>query len=617
MERPHRTRGDVCSRFGGTRPANRYLARLAGALLAACFLPVSAVCAAEASSADGSTYAYTRGKTPALMDAGASALRVKASRSGSIRVFVELDHPMVLEGELPAEAGRIQAEQLRVAQNALITRALGAASPQHDLRTFRGIPFIAVTVTPPELEQLMADRDVFWIGEVSSARPAGISLTPVAARRGARAADYDFNVELIRAPYVWQQGLKGNGRVIAILDTGVNGDDPMLEGKILEEACFTSTSDGKPGCPNGTNRQFGPGAAAGCTKAICDHGMAVATVAAGREFQSAGTWLAGVAPSAKLFIANVFSKDGAAREDDVVEGLEWVYSLRNDYPKKIAAVNLSLELSPQAGMPCDDGHRATATILEKLRNIGVIAVAAGQAADGSPNGTQLFFPACISTALAVGASSATDQMTSSWTQALDLRAPGVVSAPNAQHGIVINHAGTSFATPHVSGAAAVLRQLSNSADNVITALKCSGPGVGLDANHLTPRLDLTEALVNYLNRHEEGIGFPFAQQNELDDWRRVRGIVNVKDGAFRVEFDRDGWQLTTYPNCRTNFDLRLPILMTGVDRNAGYSSGRRRETAQGRFPAILLAITGAPRLTSASTPTASTTSTCRKTMEST
>ena len=83
----------------------------------------------------------------------------------------------------------------------------------------------------------------------------------------------------------WAAGHTGAGQMVAILDTGVALGHAYFQGKIVEEACF-STSISAIGafslCPNGQNTQLGNGAATPCSGVSnCDHGTHVAGIAVG------------------------------------------------------------------------------------------------------------------------------------------------------------------------------------------------------------------------------------------------------------------------------------------------------------------------------------------------
>src|SRR5262249_31674827 len=146
---------------------------------------------------------------------------------------------------------------------------------------------------------------------------------------------------------------------------------------------------------------------------------------------AAGEDFSGVAKGANLVAVQVFSEitdsdscGGAAPclggfESDIIAGLEHVYSLKVG-GMNIASVNMSLG-GGAFDMPCDDDP--VKSPIDNLRAIGVATIiAAGN--DGQPG--SLAAPACVSSAISVGATDDGDQVAwfSNVAPFLSLFAPG-------------------------------------------------------------------------------------------------------------------------------------------------------------------------------------------------
>ena len=299
-------------------------------------------------------------------------------------------------------------------------------------------------------------------------------------------------------------GYTGQGQTVAILDTGVDKSHAYLSGKIVSEACYSSNVDGGGSslCPGGAASSTAEDSALNCDLSIygCDHGTHVAGIAA-----ASGSMFSGVAKDASIIAVQVFSRFdtgcGSAPApcamsytSDQIKGLERVYALRNSYA--IAAANMSLGggLYPS---PCNDDSRKP--VIDSLREAGIATViSSGNSSSTSALGS----PGCIGSAVSVGSTTKTDEVSafsnSAWF--LSLLAPGSLiqsTVPQSGYGY---KSGTSMAAPHVSGAWAVLKQArpDTAVTETLAALQVNGTPVtdmrpGADSR-VKPRIDVTGAL---------------------------------------------------------------------------------------------------------------------------
>ncbi|WP_328972676.1 S8 family peptidase [Streptomyces sp. NBC_00239] len=281
-------------------------------------------------------------------------------------------------------------------------------------------------------------------------------------------AALDKSVAQIGAPSMWQAGYTGKGVKVAVLDTGVDQTHPDLKGVEIAEKNFSSSPDSKD--------RHG-------------HGTHVGSTVAGSGAKSGGTYK-GVAPGARLLDGKVLGDDGFGSESEIVAGMQWA----TDQGAQI--VNMSIVGGD--GPEVDPMETAVA----KLSGKALFVIAAGN--NGAKPGT-ITSPGSAPAALTVGAVDKQDRIadfssrgpTAAGLSKPDLTAPGVdiVAAASTQGGATggngyVAMSGTSMATPHVAGAAALLLQ--------------QHPGWG--GAHLKSLLTGSATPRPELNAHQQGAG---------------------------------------------------------------------------------------------------------------
>src|SRR5437867_3707476 len=420
----------------------------------------------------------------------------RARAEGEVRVLVELALPSsrVAEGAGPSHARAAYRQEITDTASRLLSRL--TQHPHRVLRRYVTVPLIALVVGPTALQQLDASRAL--VKRVTE----DMIHEPVLRD----------SIPLIGADQAWAQGFDGTGLVVAVLDTGVDSAHPFLAGKVVEEACYSTTSAQQSTtlCPNGADEQIGPGAGVYCPLELggCWHGTHVAGIAAGSGTPS-GVPIWGVGRGASIMSIQVFSRfDGSACGDstpcigaytsDILAALDRVYALRTAHP--FAAVNMSLG-GGLFSSTCDD--QPYKPFIDNLRAAGIATVVAS-----GNNGAidQLSAPACVSTAVSVGATTKDDQVAyfSNVAPFLSLFAPGVSITSSFAGGGFAIASGTSMAAPHVAGTWAVLKQAKPTAsvDEILQAL--SGTGVMIEdtlaeTGTTRPRIQVDLALSALLN----------------------------------------------------------------------------------------------------------------------
>ena len=243
----------------------------------------------------------------------------------------------------------------------------------------------------------------------------------------------------------------GSGVKVFVVDTGVLATHAQLAGRV--DPGFTVINDGR-----GTSDGNG-------------HGTHVSGTIAGTTY--------GVAKSARIVPVRVLDSTGAGSTSGVISGLNWV-STQISQGVTRAVVNMSLGGGFSAAM-----NAAVEALVTK--GVTVVVAAGNSTADAC-----LSSPSSAPNVLTIGATDNTDNFASysNFGNCVDLLAPGtgITSAWNTSTTAIATISGTSMATPHVVGAAALLLEASyRTPAQISSALKGSAiPGTISSVPAATP-----------------------------------------------------------------------------------------------------------------------------------
>jgi len=385
-------------------------------------------------------------------------VRETLESEGSVRVIVALETPASLKRPTRSRFDEIRRD-IGNAQNAVI----GALTAnEHSMRRRYGmVPAFAARI------QTQAALD----------RLAGHPLVVKIDLDAQMAAHLAESVPHIRADSMHAHGYTGEGVVVAILDTGIDTDHPDLSDDLIHEECFLSG----PYCSNGSNRQSGPGSAEDDN----GHGTHVTGTITSAGIVSG----VGVAPDAQIIAIRILDFRGSGWASDIIAGLDWILDNRPD----VDLINMSLG-SGYHETECDLANAVTtgfSVVVNALRAVGVTTFASS---GNDYSDTAMGLPACVSGVISVGATDDSDDVadflnTNAYT---DLLAPGVEIVADAPGGAVASKDGTSMASPHAVGCAALQIEAgwANTPGSLEAWLKGSGVAVTDARNGLTfPRID--------------------------------------------------------------------------------------------------------------------------------
>ena len=338
-------------------------------------------------------------------------------------------------------------------------RARRPATIRHEYRgAFNGF---ALRASPEVVEELRRHPDV------------------VAVHRNVkRTANLSESVPLVGAPEAWAQGLTGSGVVVAIVDSGIDYSHSDLGG-CLGPACRVI------GGYDFVNQDEDPMDDYG-------HGTHVAGIVA------ANGGLKGVAPDARLMAFKVLDQWGEGWDSDIIAGIERACDPDGDplTDDAVDVINMSL------GGPGDPDDPVSQAV-DNAAQAGVLSVVA--AGNDGAYGT-VGSPGCARRAITVGATDKSDALApysskgpAASTDAIkpDIVAPGDDINSTVPGASYERYDGTSMASPHVAGAAALLRQRDPalSPDVIKSLLMTSARDLGLDPfAQGSGRLDIGAAL---------------------------------------------------------------------------------------------------------------------------
>lgn len=430
-----------------------------------------------------------------------TALTTTARRDGHVNVIVQVDVGNI--DQLGAVSASARAPQFAARADAQLAGAIDLgvgrelaklAGVDHTVgHRYRSIPFVSMRVSEAALARLEASPGVIAIQEDLLAHPT-----------------LNNTVNITGASTAWTSGLDGAGWTVAILDTGILSAHEFFSTKPVLQACFAQGSNGPGGggdCPNGAEVDLSPGSAEPYPSSWqgFDHGTHVAGIAAG---EGPSVPASGIARGAEIMAVKVFSQFAGAcsgadcllsATSDQIAAMDHIYSIRTT--RNFAALNLSLgggAFSNQA--TCDSSNAAQKSAIDRLRSVGIATVIA---TGNDASCTSISSPGCISSAIAVGATTDgdTEYGGNNWHPLLaDIFAPGVnvLSSVASSTTAYAGFTGTSMATPHVTGAIAILRQFDPNATvtQLLSALQQTGQTISGKCGQSVPqrRIQIDDAL---------------------------------------------------------------------------------------------------------------------------
>ncbi|MGQ9552548.1 MAG: S8 family serine peptidase [Anaerolineae bacterium] len=235
---------------------------------------------------------------------------------------------------------------------------------------------------------------------------------------------WQWNMEHVQAPKAWGVAIGDNGPIIAVLDTGIDLAHPDLVGNLVPGWDFVN-GDSSPQDDNGHGTHV-----TGITAAIGNNGLGVAGM----------NWKAQIMP------IKILDQSGVGEAAKARLGIHWAI----DHGARV--LNLSLgtyDTSPDLEEAVSYALSKGAIIVAAVGNVG--------SASGVAKGTWIY-PAAYPGVLGVGATDSSDRVADFSNQGpfVDAVAPGVYVLSTFVGNSYAYFSGTSMATPHVAGLAALI-----------------------------------------------------------------------------------------------------------------------------------------------------------------
>ena len=419
------------------------------------------------------------------------AVIVKLTEQADLSAIVADDRAVRLREVTEALQAKAEGSQRTVRALLEARRSEGKVSEITPLWIFNGF---ALKATREVIEELGARPEVFSVSVDWS-----VEVLPLDVPGQQEISLPEASLGITNVPVLWALGFRGEGIVVATMDTGVDVTHPDLEARWR----------------GGSNSWFDPyGQHPDMPTDRDGHGTWTMGVLVGGD---AGATAIGAAPDAQWISVKIVNDQGVTSASAIHQGFQWLLDPDGDpaTPDAPHVVSNSWSFSNPG---CNLEFQAD---LQALRAAGILPIFS--AGNSGPTSSTSFSPANYPETLAVGATDNGDFLYSlssrgpsscgeTVTTYPDLVAPGVGIRTTDLFGAYRFVTGTSFATPHVAGVVALLLSafpnLTPTQEEAAILSSTVDLGIsGLDNEYGHGRIDAASAYLWLLNEDNDGDGF--------------------------------------------------------------------------------------------------------------
>ena len=341
---------------------------------------------------------------------------MKGTRWGMVAVLATALAVLVGGSALPGSQAEAAAEKVPVliafdrqpgpAEEALVRGAGGNIK-----YTYQLVPAIAASLTAGAIDGLIKNPKVTAIDPDGQVHAIDAEL------------DNAWGVKRIGSGTVHYGDNKGAAVKVAVIDSGIDYTHPDLDGNYVGGYDFVN-DDPDPMDDNG-------------------HGTHVAGTVAAEDNEFG---VVGVAPEASLYGLKVLSASGGGSWSDIIAALQWAV----DNGIHVTNNSYGSSLNPGGTVQAAFDNSSAAGVLH--------VAAAGNTGNPKGKGNNVGYPARFDSVIAVAATDSNDNRASfsSTGDTVELAAPGVVINSTKLGGGYVEYNGTSMASPHVAGTAALV-----------------------------------------------------------------------------------------------------------------------------------------------------------------